>query len=345
MKPCLIVVVCFIASTLAAPLSQNELSNIELDMSETKVEEAKVESAPTKAKVEEPKAEELKIEEQKFDGSKDSKAEEDGESSGDGAENKAKEAETDVSKPKETKKEEPKVDETETLIEVKVGEPHPTKETKAESSKPASTTAAPVPAAPEGRSLGRGSRKYKDTLILENENEVNYDGSYHYSWADDSGSKANQEGQPKKVDEERVGNIVKGGFSYTDDDGNDFSVTYTADENGYRPVGNHLPVAPEIPPAIARALEYLATAKPWVDPSVYPAKSSKSGRKLDTEAKEEKKPTAVKKPEEAVKLAEEVKSKPSSEARKPAVTESSTAAGVKEKDETTETSTETEVPQ
>lgn len=58
----------------------------------------------------------------------------------------------------------------------------------------------------------------------------------NYSWADDSGTKANQEGQVKTLDEDHVGNSVKGGFSYTDDDGNDFSVTYTADENGYRPV-------------------------------------------------------------------------------------------------------------
>lgn len=42
-------------------------------------------------------------------------------------------------------------------------------------------------------------------------------------------------------------------------DGKSFSLTYTADENGYRPVGAHLPTPPPIPPAIARALRYLAT--------------------------------------------------------------------------------------
>lgn len=46
---------------------------------------------------------------------------------------------------------------------------------------------------------------------------------------------------------------------FQDKEGNDFSLSYTADENGYRPVGEHLPTSPPIPPAIARALRYLAT--------------------------------------------------------------------------------------
>lgn len=94
----------------------------------------------------------------------------------------------------------------------------------------------------------------------------------------------------KMGDDDKMGESVKGGFSYTDDEGNKFSVQYTADENGYRPVrphipwccviksknftffsfqvGAHLPVGPTIPPQIARALAWQATAKPWVDPSL-----------------------------------------------------------------------------
>lgn len=65
--------------------------------------------------------------------------------------------------------------------------------------------------------------------------------------------------------EDQMGQAVQGGFSYLDDNGETISLSYTADENGYRPVGDHLPTPPPIPEAIARALELLATKEPTVD--------------------------------------------------------------------------------
>lgn len=53
-----------------------------------------------------------------------------------------------------------------------------------------------------------------------------------------------QEGELKKMnvddddDNESMGESVKGAYSYTDDNGETFSVSYTADERGYRPVRN-----------------------------------------------------------------------------------------------------------
>lgn len=51
---------------------------------------------------------------------------------------------------------------------------------------------------------------------------------------------------------------MQGSFSYTGDDGAQYSITYTADENGFNAQGAHLPTAPPIPEEIQKALAYNA---------------------------------------------------------------------------------------
>ncbi|XP_035459272.2 uncharacterized protein LOC118282341 [Spodoptera frugiperda] len=95
--------------------------------------------------------------------------------------------------------------------------------------------------------------------IIESQNYVfSHSGNFHYSYEGGDGTKAYERGQLKESNG-GAGNAVEGNYSYKDNDGNDYSLQYTADENGYRPVGAHLPTPPPIPPAIKRALEYLAT--------------------------------------------------------------------------------------
>lgn len=48
---------------------------------------------------------------------------------------------------------------------------------------------------------------------------------------------------------------AQGSFSYTGPDGQQYSIQYVADENGFRPVGAHLPTPPPIPEAILRSIE------------------------------------------------------------------------------------------
>lgn len=52
----------------------------------------------------------------------------------------------------------------------------------------------------------------------------------------DDGTVVDQQGDFKQMDTGNTVESVKGSYSYTDDEGQTFSVTYTADENGYRPV-------------------------------------------------------------------------------------------------------------
>lgn len=47
-----------------------------------------------------------------------------------------------------------------------------------------------------------------------------------------------------------------GFFKYTGPDNVIYEVQYTADEEGFKPIGAHLPQPPAIPEAIVRSLEY-----------------------------------------------------------------------------------------
>ena len=47
-------------------------------------------------------------------------------------------------------------------------------------------------------------------------------------------------------------------MAWTDPEGGKHQLSYVADENGFQPQGADVPVAPEVPAQIARALEWIA---------------------------------------------------------------------------------------
>ncbi|CAK1584194.1 unnamed protein product [Parnassius mnemosyne] len=73
--------------------------------------------------------------------------------------------------------------------------------------------------------------------------------SYRYNYETENGIKAEEQGQ------EVEGIEAQGGFQYTGDDGNVYSISYSAGQAGFQPQGAHLPTSPPIPEAILKALE------------------------------------------------------------------------------------------
>jgi len=60
--------------------------------------------------------------------------------------------------------------------------------------------------------------------------------------------------------------VVQGAISYVAPDGSVISTGYISDENGYRPVGTHLPTPPPIPAEIQESLRLLATLPSTPEP-------------------------------------------------------------------------------
>ncbi|KAL5287373.1 hypothetical protein ACFFRR_008338 [Megaselia abdita] len=82
--------------------------------------------------------------------------------------------------------------------------------------------------------------------------------SYSFDLKLDNGVSAQESGHLK--DENTIS--AQGSYGFTSPEGEQISISYTADENGYQPQGSHLPTPPPIPPQIIKALEYLAAHPP-----------------------------------------------------------------------------------
>ncbi|XP_050352696.1 cuticle protein 2-like [Nymphalis io] len=110
------------------------------------------------------------------------------------------------------------------------------------------------PAIQAGHSLSAHDLAYqrpsaeKTAKILAYHSENNGH-NYHYAYETENGIKAQESGQVSK------GTQAEGAYSYTGDDGQVYTVKYTADENGFRAYGAHLPTSPPIPEAILKSLE------------------------------------------------------------------------------------------
>ncbi|XP_015114983.1 cuticle protein CP14.6 [Diachasma alloeum] len=99
-------------------------------------------------------------------------------------------------------------------------------------------------------------------IVRQSQDGPNPDGSYSYSYETSNGINVEEQGSLQPASnpdaENKEANSVQGSYAYPDENGNLIQVTYTAGENGFQPEGAHLPVAPAVPEAILKALEWIA---------------------------------------------------------------------------------------
>ncbi|XP_042891714.1 cuticle protein CP14.6-like isoform X1 [Penaeus japonicus] len=94
--------------------------------------------------------------------------------------------------------------------------------------------------------------------ILKDDRVHEEDGTYSFDFEAANGIRFSQAGSPDG-DEDAV--IKAGEYSYTAPDGTEIHLRFVADDNGFQPEGDHLPVAPEFPHPIPQfVLDQIAKA-------------------------------------------------------------------------------------
>ncbi|XP_059089145.1 endocuticle structural glycoprotein SgAbd-8-like [Tigriopus californicus] len=86
--------------------------------------------------------------------------------------------------------------------------------------------------------------------------------NFDYSFATENGIQQEVSGQLKRVEDHDV-MVMRGSYTYVDTDGRDVLVTWYADETGFHPTSDNLPVAPAIPfpeqaAAVAQQIQFAA---------------------------------------------------------------------------------------
>ncbi|KAK9717971.1 Insect cuticle protein [Popillia japonica] len=83
----------------------------------------------------------------------------------------------------------------------------------------------------------------RDAQIIKSSiDNIGTDG-YSYEYETSNGIAAQEQGQLRNAGTDNEIMAVQGQFQYVGPDGVTYTVTYTADENGFQPQGAHLPVA------------------------------------------------------------------------------------------------------
>ncbi|XP_055838623.1 endocuticle structural glycoprotein SgAbd-2 isoform X1 [Episyrphus balteatus] len=97
-----------------------------------------------------------------------------------------------------------------------------------------------------GVPIRTNSNYERDAVILKQNYDLNPDGSYAYNFETSNGIRADETGFLKNPGSQLEAQVMQGSYSYTGPDGVVYTITYIADENGYRAEGAHIPTPPPV---------------------------------------------------------------------------------------------------
>lgn len=95
----------------------------------------------------------------------------------------------------------------------------------------------------------------KHATIIKSDEQRGKDGAYGFQYETSNGISAHEQGYVKNAGhKEHETQVAEGYYSYVGQDGKKITVHYSADENGFRATGDHLPTPPPVPKEILESL-------------------------------------------------------------------------------------------
>ncbi|KAJ2942421.1 hypothetical protein O0L34_g16026 [Tuta absoluta] len=121
-------------------------------------------------------------------------------------------------------------------------------------------------ARPDVSHILKEAKNDREAQILKQSLDLDPNGKYYWELETNNGINAHEHGEQKQIDRDTSANLVGGKAGWISPEGETVQLSYTADENGYRPEGSHIPTPPPIPEAILRALKWIADHPPAPEP-------------------------------------------------------------------------------
>ncbi|KAF3423762.1 hypothetical protein E2986_11781 [Frieseomelitta varia] len=97
-----------------------------------------------------------------------------------------------------------------------------------------------------------------EKIISDNRNLGDNRGHYSFTYETEGGIVQTETGSRKYAGTPSETQLIQGSVQYNAPDGTPIAISWTADEFGTQVAGTHIPTPPPIPPAIQRALDWIA---------------------------------------------------------------------------------------